>query len=152
MYYIKIYERYNSHNKLIRITCITDNSRLLTEEEIEGYKEDEDYIVKDNGVIEKKDNNNLYKLIIYPLSVFVDKYFEQGYWSVNDNNSDLVLVSDMRDVFIKINDWLTDLNSLTTFNLTDNGIGSTIWQYYDKDYKYKYYSATKSAKEDEINE
>lgn len=144
MFYVQVFKMYNNKKELVKLNSITDDSRLLTEEELNIKKESiKNYTLDKNNTIVYSDNG-ISNISIYDLDTFCKLYFTDGNWVLRDHLGNKILKSNIKNILLKANDILLGKPTLENFNLNDHKIESIIWQYYDKNYEYKYYSATLS--------
>lgn len=144
MFYVQVFKMYNNKKELVKLNSITEDSRLLTEEELNIKKESiKNYTLDKNNTIVYSDNG-ISNISIYDLDTFCKLYFTDGNWVLRDHLGNKILKSNIKNILLKANDILLGKPTLENFNLNDHKIESIIWQYYDKNYEYKYYSATLS--------
>lgn len=144
MFYVQVFKMYNNKKELVKLNSITEDSRLLTEEELNIKKESiKNYTLDKNNTIVYSDNG-ISNISIYNLDTFCKLYFTDGNWVLRDHLGNKILKSNIKNILLKANDILLGKPTLENFNLNDHKIESIIWQYYDKNYEYKYYSATLS--------
>lgn len=144
MFYVQVFKMYNNKKELVKLNSITEDSRLLTEEDFNIKKESiKNYTLDKNNTLIYS-NNGISNISIYELDTFCKLYFNDGNWVLRDNLGNEILKSNIKNILLKANDILLGKPTLENFNLNDNKIESIIWQYYDKNYEYKYYSATLS--------
>lgn len=144
MFYVQVFKMYNNKKELVKLNSITEDSRLLTEEELNIKKESiKNYTLDKNNTIIYSDNG-ISNISIYDLDTFCKLYFTDGNWVLRDHLGNKILKSNIKNILLKANDILLGKPTLENFNLNDHKIESIIWQYYDKNYEYKYYSATLS--------
>lgn len=144
MFYVQVFKMYNNKKELVKLNSITEDSRLLTEEDFNIKKESiKNYTLDKNNTLIYS-NNGISNISIYELDTFCKLYFNDGNWVLRDNLGNEILKSNIKNILLKANDILLGKPTLENFNLNNNKIESIIWQYYDKNYEYKYYSATLS--------
>ena len=144
MFYVQVFKMYNNKKELVKLNSITEDSRLLTGEELNIKKESiKNYTLDKNNTIVYSDNG-ISNISIYDLDTFCKLYFTDGNWVLRDHLGNKILKSNIKNILLKANDILLGKPTLENFNLNDHKIESIIWQYYDKNYEYKYYSATLS--------
>lgn len=144
MFYVQVFKMYNNKKELVKLNSITEDSRLLTEEDFNIKKESiKNYTLDKNNTLIYSDNG-ISNISIYELDTFCKLYFNDGNWVLRDNLGNEILKSNIKNILLKANDILLGKPTLENFNLNNNKIESIIWQYYDKNYEYKYYSATLS--------
>lgn len=144
MFYVQVFKMYNNKKELVKLNSITEDSRLLTEEELNIKKESiKNYTLDKNNTIVYSDNG-ISNISIYDLDTFCKLYFTDGNWVLRDHLGNKILKSNIKNILLKANDILLGKPTLENFNLNDHKIESIIWQYYDKNYEYKYYSSTLS--------
>ena len=144
MFYVQVFKMYNNKKELVKLNSITEDSRLLTEEELNIKKESiKNYTLDKHNTIVYSDNG-ISNISIYDLDTFCKLYFTDGNWVLRDHLGNKILKSNIKNILLKANDILLGKPTLENFNLNDHKIESIIWQYYDKNYEYKYYSSTLS--------